>query len=158
MVGGRGMLGWAAVVLSTNGVAYADDSSTAPLDTVVVQDKALTAQEAARAHLSEVPGGTSLITSEVFEKGRVSSTSDILAFQPGVFAQTAQGSDGLKISIRGSGINRGTGFFRSGTQFILMVCRSPARAERLMSSSSPWASATQKCYAVAMLSITGPSP
>jgi iron complex outermembrane receptor protein len=96
---------------------YSDDASTAPLDTVVVQDKALTTEGAARAHLADIPGGASLISAEVFEKGRVASASDILAFQPGVYAQTAQGSDGLKISIRGSGINRGTGFFRSGTQF-----------------------------------------
>ncbi len=69
------------------------------------------------AKLAEVPGAVSLITSDQVEKGRVGTVSDIFAFQPGVFAQTAQGSDGIKISIRGSGINRGTGFFRSGTDF-----------------------------------------
>jgi len=67
--------------------------------------------------LAEIPGAVRLITSDDVEKSRVGSVSDILSFQPGVYAQSAQGSDGIKISIRGSGINRGTGFFRSGTQF-----------------------------------------
>lgn len=106
------------------GRAVAAESSATPaelpaddaFDTVVVQNVQSAVQSAAE-RLAAVPGGTSLITADIFEKGRVGTTSDILAFQPGVFAQTAQGSDGLKISIRGSGINRGTGFFRSGTQF-----------------------------------------
>lgn len=95
----------------------ATSGSDAPLETVVVSDNGTSPLQSAAAHLADIPGGTNLISAEDFEKGRVGTTSDILAFQPGVYAQTAQGSDGLKISIRGSGINRGTGFFRSGTQF-----------------------------------------
>lgn len=125
----KGVVGVTALLLSASAVSQANESpdaasaevdeqkAGAPLDTVVVRDKILTSTEEAKIHLARVPGGASLITADDFEKGRVASTSDILAFQPGVFAQTAQGSDGLKISIRGSGINRGTGFFRSGTQF-----------------------------------------
>jgi iron complex outermembrane receptor protein len=104
-------------MLFSGASVLANDAAMTPLDTVVVQDKALSTQDAARAHLADIPGGASLVSADVFEKGRVASTSDILAFQPGVYAQAAGGSDGLKISIRGSGINRGTGFFRSGTQF-----------------------------------------
>jgi len=89
----------------------------APLETVVIKDSSQSPVQSEEARLANIPGGTSLIAADVFEKGRVGTASDILAFQPGVYAQTAQGSDGLKISIRGSGINRGTGFFRSGTQF-----------------------------------------
>lgn len=89
----------------------------APLETVIVKDNSQSPIQNEEARLANIPGAASLIAADVFEKGRVGTTSDILAFQPGVFAQTAQGSDGLKISIRGSGINRGTGFFRSGTQF-----------------------------------------
>jgi len=93
------------------------DPADAPLETVVIKDSSQSPVQNEEARLANIPGGTSLIAADVFEKGRVGTTSDILAFQPGVYAQTAQGSDGLKISIRGSGINRGTGFFRSGTQF-----------------------------------------
>ena len=75
-------------------------------ETVLVQENAASPVKAAEAHLADVPGGSNLISSADIEKGRVGTTSDILAFQPGVFAQTAQGSDGLKLSIRGPGINQ----------------------------------------------------
>ncbi|RYF96774.1 MAG: hypothetical protein EON94_15855, partial [Caulobacteraceae bacterium] len=64
--------------------------------------------------LATVPGGTSVVDSAVVDKGRVFTNQDLLAFQPGVFAQSAGGADGLKISIRGSAINRGANFFRTG--------------------------------------------
>lgn len=64
--------------------------------------------------LATVPGGTSVVDSAVVDKGRVFTNQDLLAFQPGVFAQSAGGADGIKISIRGSAINRGANFFRTG--------------------------------------------
>jgi len=67
--------------------------------------------------LDAVPGNVNVISSDQVEKSADNSISDIFNFQPGVYAQTAQGSDGIKISIRGSGINRGTGFFRTGVAF-----------------------------------------
>jgi iron complex outermembrane recepter protein len=109
--------GHASAADNTAPAADAAATADAPLETVLVQDNGTSPLKAAEAHLADVPGGSNLISSEDIEKGRVGTTADILAFQPGVFAQTAQGSDGLKISIRGSGINRGTGFFRSGTEF-----------------------------------------
>lgn len=72
------------------------------------------APQAAQAKLEEVAGGVSVIDSAVIDKGRVFTNQDLLAFQPGVFAQSAAGADGLKISIRGSAINRGANFFRTG--------------------------------------------
>ena len=107
----------AAYALGTNACAAEAAEADGALETVIVKDNSQSAVQKEEARLANIPGGTSLIAADVFEKGRVGTTSDILAFQPGVYAQTAQGSDGLKISIRGSGINRGTGFFRSGTQF-----------------------------------------
>jgi iron complex outermembrane receptor protein len=71
----------------------------------------------AAAALAEVPGGTTVITAKDFQKARVATAADALAFQPGVLAQSSGGQDALKISIRGSGINRGTGFFRDGVYF-----------------------------------------
>ncbi len=75
------------------------------------------AAEAAATQLAEVPGGASVVSSQDVERARASSTADVLRDQPGVFAQQAGGNDAIKISIRGSGINRGTGFFRSGVKF-----------------------------------------
>lgn len=57
-----------------------------------------------RAH--EIPGASNLIDMTRIENGRAASNADILAYQPGVYAQTA-GNDGAKaVSVRGSGINR----------------------------------------------------
>ncbi len=68
--------------------------------------------------LAVIPGAASLITAAQVEKGRVGTAADILAFQPGVFAQSTGGQDALRISIRGSGINRGQGSFREGITFL----------------------------------------
>lgn len=71
--------------------------------------------ELATAALSTVPGAVRLITSEQLDKGRAGTTADILAFQPGVYAQETAGGDGIKLSVRGSAINRGAGnSYRSG--------------------------------------------
>lgn len=71
----------------------------------------------ARRKIDDVAGGASLVDSSLVEKGRVFTNQDVLAFQPGVYAQAAAGGDGLKISIRGSAINRGVNFFRTGILF-----------------------------------------
>jgi iron complex outermembrane receptor protein len=85
---------------------------------VHVKGKSLGSAERARLRLEEVPGGVSVVSAEQVEKGRVFTSEDVLAFQPGVYAQAAGGTDGIKISIRGSAINRGTNFFRSGILFL----------------------------------------
>lgn len=85
---------------------------------VVIKGKALNNADRAQLRLDEIPGGTSLISAAEVEKGRVFTNEDVLAYQPGVYAQAAGGTDGIKISIRGSAINRGTNFFRSGTLFL----------------------------------------
>ncbi|MES2025849.1 MAG: TonB-dependent receptor [Pseudomonadota bacterium] len=107
-----------AVLCMASGAIYAQQATPQVEDTVVVKGKALKSSEKAKAKLDEVPGGTSLVGSDTVEKGRASTNEDVLAYQPGVFAQAAGGADGLKISIRGSGINRGTNFFRSGVLFM----------------------------------------
>jgi iron complex outermembrane receptor protein len=99
--------------------AAADDSGTTQVqDTVVIKGKALKAADRAQLKLDDVPGGTSLVKSSDVEKGRAFTNQDVLAYQPGVYAQSAGGADGIKISIRGSSINRGTNFFRSGALFM----------------------------------------
>ena len=67
----------------------------------------------ARERLEQVPGASNLIDMGKVGQGRVASNQDVLAYQPGVFAQSA-GNDGIKLSIRGSGINRAPGAHGSG--------------------------------------------
>lgn len=68
----------------------------------------------ATREIQEIPGGASIADSAVAERGRVQTSADLLAVQPGLFAQSAAGGDALKMSIRGSGANVSSGYFRSG--------------------------------------------
>lgn len=88
------------------------------LETVTVQASKITAAEAAQQQLDEVPGGVSLVKAADVEKGRSATLEDTLAYQPGVYAQSAGGNDAIKISIRGSGANTSPGYFREGTKFL----------------------------------------
>ena len=69
--------------------------------------------EAAQNALNEVPGASNLIDMTRVENGRTASNADVLAYQPGVYAQSA-GNDGAKVSVRGSGINRAPSAHGSG--------------------------------------------
>ena len=74
--------------------------------------------EEASERLSQVPGGTNVVDMRRALQGRVASNQDVLAYQPGVYAQSA-GNEGVKISIRGSGINRAPGAHASGLYAML---------------------------------------
>ncbi|MGY2279151.1 TonB-dependent receptor family protein [Pseudomonas monsensis] len=74
--------------------------------------------EDARTRLEQVPGGTNVVDMRQPLQGRVASNQDVLAYQPGVYAQSA-GNEGVKISIRGSGINRAPGAHASGLYTML---------------------------------------
>ena len=74
--------------------------------------------EDAKARLEQVPGGTNVVDMRQPLQGRVASNQDVLAYQPGVYAQSA-GNEGVKISIRGSGINRAPGAHASGLYTML---------------------------------------
>ncbi|RQO34305.1 TonB-dependent receptor [Herminiimonas sp. KBW02] len=103
-----------------SGAIYAQDAAPQVEDTVVVKGKALSGEDKAKLKLKEVSGATNFINSDDAERRSVRTAQDILAYQPGVFAQAASGGgDGIKISIRGSAINRGGGnSFRTGTYFL----------------------------------------
>lgn len=110
-----------SVLLTFTSLASAEDASTSGdkrLDTVTVQAAKQTPAQAAQAKLDEVAGGTSLVTQAEVEKGRSATLEDTLAYQPGVYAQSAGGNDAIKISIRGSGANTSPGYFREGTKFL----------------------------------------
>ncbi|WOE77032.1 TonB-dependent receptor [Pseudomonas protegens] len=72
----------------------------------------------AEARLAQVPGAGNVVDMRRPLQGRVASNQEVLAFQPGVYAQSA-GNEGVKISIRGSGINRAPGAHASGLYTML---------------------------------------
>ena len=90
-----------------------DANAEASVSEVVVTGASSRA-EAAQRVIEDVPGGASVIDSAIAERGRVQTNADLLAVQPGLFAQAANGGDALKMSIRGSGANVSAGYFRSG--------------------------------------------
>ncbi|MDM3887186.1 TonB-dependent receptor [Pseudomonas sp. BCRC 81390] len=88
-------------------------ASSVELDQVLVTDEEQNDLSAASERLREVPGASNLVDMQRAGQGRLASNQDVLAYQPGVFAQSA-GNDGIKLSIRGSGINRAPGAHGSG--------------------------------------------
>jgi iron complex outermembrane receptor protein len=66
-----------------------------------------------------IPGGAAVISADALEKGRVSNIADALRFQPGVLAQSANGGEATRLSIRGSGLTRAPFLFGWGTQVLL---------------------------------------
>ncbi|MHA6194224.1 TonB-dependent receptor family protein [Pseudomonas wadenswilerensis] len=100
--------------LTLSGGTVAQAAETVELGQVLVQGQEQDELQAARERLREVPGGASVVDMGRVEQGRVASNQDVLAYQPGVFAQSA-GNDGIRLSIRGSGINRAPGAHGSGT-------------------------------------------
>ncbi|MCX6938342.1 MAG: TonB-dependent receptor [Verrucomicrobia bacterium] len=87
------------------------EKTAAPLSTL--------SSTAAAAQIASVAGGAYFIDQSLVGRGRVSTSADVLAFTPGVFAAPPAGNgDGIKISARGSGIARSAGnFFRNGLLF-----------------------------------------
>ncbi|OHW38052.1 TonB-dependent receptor domain-containing protein [Pseudomonas sp. 06C 126] len=99
------------VALTISHLAQAQEAlQLAPLQ---VTSTELSEGEAAQAQLKQVPGGTNYVDMASVEQGRVSSNEDVLKYQAGIYAKAAN-NEGTKISIRGSGINRGPGSHASG--------------------------------------------
>lgn len=94
-------------------------AQTGQLGTVVVRGERLDDNQKAELALKEVAGGVNYIDAAAVEQGRVSTATDVFALQPGVIATQGGGNnDGGRISIRGSGINKGVGYFRAGIFFL----------------------------------------
>ena len=53
------------------------------------------------------PGATNLVDMDKVEQGRVAGVADVLAYQPGVYAQSP-GNEGVKISVRPDLLLHGT--------------------------------------------------
>ncbi len=98
--------------LAATGTAHAAPAGQAvTLDAVNVT--AADATEAARRALDRIPGAGNVVDMTQVGQGRVAGTADVLAYQPGISAQSA-GNEGVKVSIRGSGLNRAPGAHASG--------------------------------------------
>lgn len=102
---------------STDKTQNKSDADSTKLNAVIVEGTDITPTDIAEQDLAKIPGGTNLIKSAEAEQGRVSTAADLFKGQPGIFAQSAGGTDAIKLSIRGSGVNRGTGYFRTGALF-----------------------------------------
>jgi len=98
--------------------ALAQEQKAAQLDAMTISGVQPDELALAREQLEKVPGGTNLVDMRQVEQGRVAGVADVLAYQPGVYAQSP-GNEGVKISIRGSGINRGPGAHASGNHIRL---------------------------------------
>ncbi|MGE7993523.1 TonB-dependent receptor family protein [Pseudomonas sp. NPDC089554] len=97
------------------GVANCTALASAPVELgqVMIEGQRQDDLDAAAQQLREIPGASNLVDMQRVGQGRVATNQDVLAYQSGVFAQSA-GNDGIKLSIRGSGINRAPGAHGSG--------------------------------------------
>lgn len=101
-------LALSTVLVATVSAAPADKPTTLESVNVTAADTT----EQASAALKRVPGAGNVIDLARTD-GRLAGTADVLAYQPGISAQSP-GNEGAKVSIRGSGINRGPGAHASG--------------------------------------------
>ncbi len=96
--------------LALTSLAHAEELQLAPVE---VTSSEASAGEVAQAQLRSVPGATNYIDMNSVQQGRVSSNEDVFKYQAGVYAKAAN-NEGVKLSIRGSGLNRGPGAHASG--------------------------------------------
>ncbi|MCU1727087.1 TonB-dependent receptor [Pseudomonas sp. 7P_10.2_Bac1] len=85
--------------------AVADEAKDPTLATVVVTGAEASEAQKSQKELKKVAGNTAVVDNRDIERGRAANAEDVLALQPGVFAQATSGSSANKISIRGSGLN-----------------------------------------------------
>lgn len=96
--------------LALTSLAHAEELQLAPVE---VTSSEASAGEVAQVQLRSVPGATNYIDMNSVQQGRVSSNEDVFKYQAGVYAKAAN-NEGVKLSIRGSGLNRGPGAHASG--------------------------------------------
>jgi len=96
--------------LTFSSLVHAEDLQLAPVEVTTPEAGA---GEVAQAQLKSVPGATNYIDMSSVQQGRVSTNEDVFKYQPGVYAKAAN-NEGVKLSIRGSGLNRSPGAHASG--------------------------------------------
>lgn len=70
----------------------------------------------ANVTLPHIAGGSNVIDAQSYSLRRVGNIADVLAFQPGVFAASVFGGESIRLSIRGSGIQRSPTAWAQGVQ------------------------------------------
>ncbi|WP_231655252.1 TonB-dependent receptor family protein [Pseudomonas californiensis] len=100
-------LGVLLMLIQSSSMAAQDQPTSAnpTLATVVVTGAQASEAQKAEKALRNVAGQTAVVDNRDIERGRAANAEDVLALQPGVFAQATSGSGANKISIRGSGLN-----------------------------------------------------
>ena len=83
------------------------------LPEITVDVTSLPKEEKLRQELAKVSGATNLITSEETQHVAKINNADLFRNQPGIYVASS-GNEGIKLSIRGSGINRAPGAHGSG--------------------------------------------
>jgi len=107
---------WADTAADASSAADADSGS---LNTVtVVGRREQDANDAAAKALKDIPGGVSLITADAVSNQHLTTVGDLLDFQPGIFVESAGDTGAPKISIRGSAVNDGHLYFRTGIEYL----------------------------------------
>jgi len=94
------------------------EAAQATLQTVTVTGAAATGAQQDQKRLQKVAGNTAVVDNRQVEQGRAANAEDVLALQPGVFAQGTSGTAANKISIRGSGLNTFYQGYVLGTKFL----------------------------------------
>lgn len=106
---GAACAGALVACLGTASMAHAQSTAGNATDqllgTVVVSGEKKTEAQLAQDRVEEVAGAAAVIDNRQVERGRASNAEDVLALQPGIFAQATSGTSANKISIRGSGLN-----------------------------------------------------
>lgn len=92
------------------------DATSTQLSKVVVKGTALTPTNIAQHKLDQVAGGTSVIDTDTLSKAKIATVADALRDQPGILAQSVNGGEATRLSIRGSGIIRAGFLFGFGNQ------------------------------------------
>lgn len=94
------------------GSAGAQAVGEATVQDVIVTGSAVV--EKAEEAVDQIPGGAGVVGARQFETGRVRNAADVLQLEPGVYAQSTSGNDAIRISIRGSGVQRSPLNFGAG--------------------------------------------
>lgn len=124
-VAGAGLLSVSSGLQAASSVEETGDvgqetskGASSTLATVEVKGSRITEVDEAKAQLRKIPGAVGVVDNKQVERGRASNLEDILALQPGVFAQSTSGTSANKVSIRGSGLNSFYGGYSQGIKYM----------------------------------------
>lgn len=89
-------------------------SSTGASISEIVVSASHTAESVEKQEVERNPGGGAIISSADVDLQKASNTADLLDGQPGILAQSNNGGEATRLSIRGSGIQRAASAYQQG--------------------------------------------